>query len=77
MHFTLCPKKESLRLGWKKKQVNNRQSLILKIPKTVDADKNYKPKKYDWQGFARETKTVITKAKTETLAPETDTRPRP
>ena len=27
------PKKESLRLGWKK-QVNNKQSLILKIPKT-------------------------------------------
>ena len=33
MHFTLCPKKESLRLGWKK-QVNDKQSLILKIPKT-------------------------------------------
>ena len=27
------PKKESLRLGWKK-QVNNKQSLILQIPKT-------------------------------------------
>ena len=33
MHFTLCPKKKSLRLGWKK-QVNNKQSLILKILKT-------------------------------------------
>ena len=33
MHSHCIPKKESLRLGWKK-QVNNKQSLILKIPKT-------------------------------------------